>query len=182
MQGRSWMAALTLAVSLSAAVVTAAEGDRSTTRTATPKPSTSAPTTRTTTTVSSASPETKPKALNPSVNVHVVKLDLKIAGLTSSGCEVEIKPAHPGCKFQPRTEHVDSKGMLMVKLDDVEILNADRDCTFAITIREAGQAEKTWRRGLRLNATTNVAQTLPCFLSSPSKLARAMDVDTKTKR
>lgn len=164
MQGRSWMAALTLAVGLSAAVAMAGEEDKSRTPTApTPK-----------------APAAKPSS--PAAKGHRVKLDLKIAGLTSKGCDVEIKPAHAGCKFQPRVEHVDSKGMLMVELDDVESLNADRDCTFAITIREAGQSEKTWRRGLRLNATTNVAQTLPCFLSSPSKLARTMEADAKTKR
>ena len=185
MQGRSWMAALTLALSFAAAaaVVIAGEGDTTKTKPATsstPKPDAAK---------SSSSPLMAPASVAPrakstvaAVKAHKVKLDLSIAGLTSKGCDVEIKAAHAGCKFRERTEHVDSNGKILVELDDVEILNADRDCTFAITIREAGQAEKTWRRGLRVNPTNAVAQTLPCYLNSPSKLARAMSAETKTKR
>lgn len=177
MQGRSWMAALTIAASLAAAAVTAGEGDKPSTIPGN-KPPASAPARA----PAAAPGKPEAKAVPGPANAHTVKLDLKIAGLTPKGCDVEIKAAHAGCKFKTRKEHVDSRGMLVVELDDVEILNADRDCSFAITIREAGQTEKTWRRGIRVNATNSVAQILPCYLSSPSRLARASEAETKTKR
>jgi len=177
MQGRSWMAALTLALIFSAAAVIAGEGENLKSKTETPS-ALKAPAAK----VATAPGAPAAKANGPRAKSHKIKLDLNIAGLTSKGCDVEIKAAHAGCKFRDRTEHVTSNGKLVVELDDVEILNADRDCTFAITIREAGQAEKTWRRGIRVNATPALAQTLPCFLNSPSKLARAMSAETKTKR
>ncbi len=126
--------------------------------------------------------ETGPGAPVAKAKGHKVKLDLKIAGLTPSGCDVEIKPAHVGCKFRTRTEHVDRTGLLAVELDDVEVVNADHDCTFAITIRESGQTDRTWRRGLRINTAANLIQTLPCYLSSPSKIARADAEAAKMKR
>ena len=43
---------------------------------------------------------------------------LRIAGLGSKGCEVEIKPAHPGCQFQPISDHVRS---------DVRRFDGDRE-------------------------------------------------------
>ena len=173
MQGRSWMAALTLAAGFSAALAMAGDGEKPAPP-PTAKPSAPAPQSE------PASPATKPK--DAAAKPHTIKLDLKIAGLTTQGCDVEIKAAHAGCKFRSRNEHVDGNGLLIVKLDDVEIVNADRDCTFAITIREAGHADRTWRRGLRINATPALAQTLPCYLSSPSKLARAGIESAKTKR
>jgi hypothetical protein len=51
-------------------------------------------------------------------------------------------------------------------------LNADRDCTFAITVKEPGQEPKTYRRGLRLRLAEDgedlPVQTLKCSISTPS--------------
>jgi hypothetical protein len=112
-------------------------------------------------------------------NAHKVKLELRIAGLGPQGCDVEIKPGHPGCKFQTKTRHVDARGWATLLFNDVQLLNADRDCTFAITIREPGQAERTVRRGLRLAAVpgngSGPGELLTCYLSSPSKLAKSSE-------
>jgi hypothetical protein len=106
---------------------------------------------------------------------HPVKIELRIAGLGRGGCDVEVKPGHAGCRFRPLSRHVDSSGKATLMLDDVQALTADRDCAFAITIREPGHAAKTVLRGLRLpEAAAGGAsiRTLPCFLSAPSLLAR----------
>jgi hypothetical protein len=164
MQGRSWMAALTVASAMIAVleIVPSARADE-------PK----------TTTKIAAKPEKKAESkkakATPSAPTYVVRLDLKIAGLSGKGCDVEIKPGNAGCKFKAVTQHIDSDGTASVKFKDVETESADRDCTFAITVREPGQAEKTVKRGLRLKAPSpdSPAQSLDCFLSSPSKIARA---------
>ncbi len=153
MQGRSWMAALTLAAGL---FPTASLADD-------PQPP-----------KTNATAEVKPQ---------VVRLDLWIRGLGKDGCDVDVKAAHPGCKFQPVTRHVSPEGKLTLELKDVEILSADRDCTFAITIREPGQGERTMFRGLRIKAAAekNQLAILTCYLSSPSRLARAGE-GSSTKR
>jgi hypothetical protein len=114
-------------------------------------------------------PGTTPEAEGKS---HIVTLDLAIAGLSAKGCDVEIKPGHPGCTFRPVTKHVGLSGKATIELRDVVTRSADRDCTFAITIREPGQAERTVHRGLRLQAENTPDQRLNCFLSSPSRIAR----------
>jgi hypothetical protein len=149
MQGRSWMAALTLV-----AGIIGASGARS-------------------------------KAEAPPAP-HKVSLRLNIAGLRDGGpgCDVEIKPAHAGCKFRPRVQHVDSNGRIQINLDDVRSTGADRDCSFAITIREPGHPDKTVRRGFQLAAPVAgrpaVVQPFDCYLSSPSLLAK--NSDTRTRR
>jgi hypothetical protein len=104
---------------------------------------------------------------------YKVKLGLVVAGLGREGCDVEIKPAHPSCKFRTATRHVTSEGMASLDLN-VRTESADRECAFAITIREPGQAARTVCRGLQLKdpkvATTS---SLTCYLTSPSKLAKA---------
>jgi hypothetical protein len=68
---------------------------------------------------------------------------------------------------------------MKIVLDDVRATSADRYCLFAITIREPGQPVKTVRRGLRLVATPDrpeAAQVLNCYLSSPSRLAKASEM------
>ncbi len=68
----------------------------------------------------------------------------------------------------------------MVRLQPITIdarsLGADRDCSFAITIREPNQPPKTFRRGIRLTdpepGVTSTAQTLKLYLSAPSVAAR----------
>jgi hypothetical protein len=110
---------------------------------------------------------------------NTVKLDLQIRGLGSQGCVIEVKPAHPGCEFQAFARRVPEGSGAVVHLQPIPVevrsISADRDCTFAITIREPNQPPKTFRRGTRL--TPQVAgkpkpeQTLTCFLSSPSSVA-----------
>ena len=121
-------------------------------------------------------PESDPKS------TYKVTIDLNIAGLGPKGCDVDIKAAHPGCKFNAVTCHIGPKGQAFIDIKDIESLSADRDCTFAITVREPGQASKTIRRGLRLKASNAVAQDLRCYLSSPSKLAKSEKEAAETKR
>ena len=146
MQGRSWMAALTLV-----AGIIGASGARS-------------------------KAEAPPAA-------HKVSLRLNIAGLGRAGCDVDVKPAHAGCMFRPRVQHVKSDGKVRIDLDDVRSTGADRDCSFAITIREPGHADKTVRRGVQLAAPVAgrpaPVQSLDCYLSSPSLLARNNDPNTR---
>ncbi len=106
---------------------------------------------------------------------QVVKLDLHIAGLGPDGCDIEIKPAYAGSRFTPVREHVRSDGNKLIKLEDVHTQSADRECAFAITIREPGQAARTIKRGVRLVTPKNSTgpATLACFINSPSSLARA---------
>lgn len=159
MQGRSWMAALALAAGLF------------------PAPSSSV--------------AESPRASNVRTAAGVadptppVTLVLMIAGLGSKGCDVDIKPGHPGCEFATVTEHVKDDGRLTLKLRDVRVKNADRDCTFAITIREPGQAVRTMRRGLRISPSyeKDSSPSLTCYLSSPSRLAKAeAGASTTSKR
>ncbi len=150
MRGRSWMAALAIAAGLGHAPAVAGDS---------PAPI-----------AGSNTAEGSPAATKPCT----VKLDLRIAGLRADGCDVEIKPGHPGCKFPAVTRHVKMNGLESLLMKDVRTLSADRDCTFAITIREPGQADRTVRRGLRLDPGGG-SQTLTCNLSSPSKIARVLD-------
>jgi hypothetical protein len=117
--------------------------------------------------------------------VNQVKLELQITGLGRNGCEVEIKPGHAGCEFPTVVKQVDGPAgstapgaRTIIPLDPImaRSTNADHDCAFAITIREAGQPPKTFRRGIRLtpkpeNGTVPV-QTLTCYLPSPSLAAQ----------
>jgi hypothetical protein len=92
---------------------------------------------------------------------------------------VEVRPGHPGCEFSPVKAHVDASGRAAVSLDDVRSLSADRDCTFAITIREPGQPQRTVRRGMRLAGRAPAdPQHLTCYLRAPSKCARANEAST----
>jgi hypothetical protein len=124
-----------------------------------------------------------PAPSTPDVKPQSVRLDVWIRGLTKDGCDVEIKPGGAGCKFQPQTHHVGIDGKLNVEMKDVEVRSADRDCTFAITIREPGQPVRTMFRGLRISATPEKGSSplLTCYLSSPSRLARANEAPA-TKR
>jgi hypothetical protein len=125
---------------------------------------------------------------SPATRIPVVQLDLVIAGLGHEGCDVEVKPGNASSKFRALNErgaeanqHVSSDGRGRLQLREVELRGADRTCTLAITVREPGQPAKTFYRGFRLAArptaakpgTTNPVPVLTCYLSSPSKLARA---------
>jgi hypothetical protein len=144
MQGRSWMAALTIAAGVASLALTAKAGD-------------------------------PPKSSK-------VRLEIHIAGLKRAGCDVEVKPGSPTCRFRAGTQHIPAEGHALFVFDDVKSQSADRECAFAITIREAGQPERTYRRSVRL-APPHAAVTqasLACYLYCPSSLI-ATD-ESKTRR
>jgi hypothetical protein len=120
-------------------------------------------------------------------NYQSVQLNLVIAGLGREGCDVDIKPGNRGCRFQPVSRHISSQGKATLALRDIELRSADRNCTFAITVRESGQAPKTIYRGFRVplrSTTTPDSTTIPsftCFMSSPSKLAK-LEEASRTRR
>ncbi len=126
--------------------------------------------------------------------IKSVLLNLEIAGLGREGCDVEVTPANPSCKFgvinlsrdgdklargKEGAQHVSSAGHAVVELQNVELRGADRTCTVKITVHESGQPPKIVYRGFRVPArtgaaaTTTAGQTLSftCYLSSPSKMA-----------
>jgi hypothetical protein len=126
--------------------------------------------------------------------IPAVQLDLVIAGLSHQGCDVEVKPGNPSCKFRALNErgaegpqHVSSDGRAKLQLRDVELRGADRTCTVAITVRETGHATKTIYRGFRLApksasvkpVTSAAIPVVTCYLSSPSKLARVEESRTR---
>src|SRR4051812_26241709 len=115
MQGRSWMAALTLAAAATL-------------------------------------PGTGPiaRADGPPV-VNKVTLRLRITGLGREGCEVEIRPGHPACDFKAIARKLGPGGDDTFADLEVKSTSADRDCLFAITVKEPGQPPRTIRRGLRLD-------------------------------
>jgi hypothetical protein len=128
----------------------------------------------------SAPPATTPAPAEATARASVL-LDLNIAGLSPKGCDIEIAPGHMGCKFRPVSQHLgrEDGGKAKIRFDDVQTTVADRYCIFAITIREPGQPVKTVHRGLRLVASSsdrNSPQLLTCYLSSPSKLAKASEM------
>lgn len=145
MQGRSWMAALTVAVGTVLPLAQpASAGDK---------------------------PATQSSNQTPKSKVYLL---LNIAGLDRDGCDVEIKPGNSGCQFRPVRKHVDADGKQRILLEDVTTTSPDRECAFAITIREPGQANRTVQRGLRLAAPETASYSLiQCFITSPSKLAKA---------
>lgn len=108
--------------------------------------------------------------------VNRVVMELQIQGLTKEGCIVEIAPGHPGCKFKKVRYKVDSPRVLLQPIE-VTSLSADRDCSFAITIKEPGMPEQTIRRGMRLarpEDTGSVPESkLTCYLATPSQAQQA---------
>jgi hypothetical protein len=117
----------------------------------------------------------------PGTRFPTVDLNLVIAGLGREGCDVEVKPADPGCRFRIVTpQHVAATGKATLKLHEVELRGADHTCTMAITVREPGQAPKTIYRGFRLASrpSASSAPSFTCYLSS--RLA-GVDVDRTRK-
>jgi len=191
MPGRSWMAALTLAL-VALSVAPALADDRNPPPPSPGQPNSSPPSTPSQDqnpvatgdpAAPPAQPQPAPAVVRPPAGSQTVKLELRIAGLGKDGCDVEIKPSHAGCTFGVVKKHVKSDGLLDLKLDDVKSRNADRDCSFAITIHEPGQGQRTTHRGLQLKLPGTVAaQTMRVYLSSPSKIARASRPEAATKR
>ena len=116
-----------------------------------------------------------------------MELNLLIAGLGRDGCEVEIKPGNRSSRFKPLSDHVGPTGKGTFVFRDVEVLGADRYCSFAVTMREPGQAPKTIFRGFRIatratpSGSPTGAQSFTCYMNSPSKLA-GLDRTDRTRR
>jgi hypothetical protein len=167
MSGRSWMAALTLAAGMLS--LAAARADDTP---APPSGREAAPT----------ATSREPAPTSTQAAGSKVLLELAIAGLSSRGCDVDVKPAHAACVFTPITKHVGSTGKITIEVKNIRTESADRDCSFAITIREPGQAPRTTYRGLRLNPPGSTPpQSLSCYLSSPSRVARMIDEETRKR-
>lgn len=126
--------------------------------------------------------------------VNQVKLQLEVTGLSQGECEIEVKPANAGCEFPTLVYRVEGLGKpgrpdarvrVTFKPMNAQCSNADRECSFAITLREPGQPPKTYHRGLRLKlpeaSGATPSQTLTCYLSSPSLAAREAS-ERKSKR
>lgn len=172
MASRSWMAALTLVLGLTTASPGQEPGNPGGPQTPPSKPS-----------PGQTQPQTKAKP----AETYQVTLELRIAGLGSKGCDLEIKPAHPACSFEPVVTHIDSRGRKNLSIANVTTRSADRDCTFAITIKEPGHPERTIHRGMRLAAPDapdrSAPQLLTCYMTSPSTIARTLnETGAATKR
>lgn len=120
---------------------------------------------------------------------NTVKLEIQISGLGPNGGKVEIKPAHPGCKFKPLPPVTLKKGAApdVVKLEPIAVVasttSADRDCSFEITLTEPGRTPVTFRRGLQLSPASSgsakPSRTLKCYL--PATAVASKD-DPKTSK
>ena len=112
--------------------------------------------------------------------VNKVALTLRITGVGKDGCEIEVKPGHAACEFEPVTKKITElrQGQAQITLDlaKVRSTSPDRDCQFSITIKEPNQPPRVVRRGIRLVApAAGVAlpeQTFVCYLRSPSLAAK----------
>lgn len=118
----------------------------------------------------------KPEKPDSDAKGRTVKLQLVIGGLGAGGCDVEVKPGNAACRFKKQRLHVASDGKLTFVFREVEVRSVDRNCTFAITMSEKGQAPKTVYRGFRMVAPSadsprGDSQSFTCFMSSPSKVA-----------
>ncbi len=123
----------------------------------------------------------------PAPKSSPIKLSIMIAGLGQDGGEVEITPGNQGTRFKPQRLRVDARGDARFVIQDMEARGADHNCTFAITVREAGQASRTIYRGFRMvsrsaaEATSQPAQSFTCYMNSPSKLV-GLDQSDRTRR
>ena len=120
-------------------------------------------------------------AAGPTAVKQKVQLNIRLDGVSApSGVEILIKPGHPATRFKEVTYKVKQDGDIGdIPVLDVETVSADRDCSFAITLKEPGQPDKVFRRSLRINPPTpatagkpEVAQSLKCFLSSRDVAAK----------
>jgi hypothetical protein len=104
----------------------------------------------------------------PAPDLPLIQLNLAIEGLGTEGCDVEVRPANPSCKFRPSPKkHVASDGHATVELRDVELRGADKTCSMAITVREPGREPQTIYRGFRAaSAKAGSVPSFTCFISS----------------
>jgi hypothetical protein len=185
MRARSWMAALALIAGTSIAVGRAMSAASPTADPGQGSPPQSE---------QSSAGTQAPKSTAATEPIKTILLNLEIAGLGHEGCDVEVTPGNPSCRFRvvnmtrdggklvrskDGKQHVSSIGHAVLELQNVELRGADRTCTMKITVHESGKAPKTVFRGFRLPARTEAgatvtasqAPTFTCYLSSPSKVA-----------
>ena len=118
---------------------------------------------------------------NPPAVKQKVRLDIRLDGTSAAtGVEIVIKPGHPATKFKEVVYKVKQDGEIRdIPPIEVETLSADRDCSFAITLKDPGHADKIFRRSVQLSPTTSttpdkseVMPTLKCYLSSRDVAAK----------
>ncbi|MFM7318044.1 MAG: hypothetical protein ACKO5E_13955 [bacterium] len=117
--------------------------------------------------------------------VNKVTLELQIQGISKEGCIVEVAPGHPACKFKKVRYKVEDSRVLLQPIE-VTSLSIDRDCSFAITIKEPGLPEHTIRRGLRLSKPAADSAEKPevkitCHLATPSQVQQARNEGLEDK-
>ena len=117
----------------------------------------------------------------PTAVKQKVRLDIRLDGTSAAtGVEIVIKPGHPATKFKEVVYQVKKDGDIRdIPPIEVESLSADRDCSFAITLKDPGHADKVFRRSVRLSPPTEatpgkpeVMPTLKCYLSSRDVAAK----------
>jgi hypothetical protein len=100
----------------------------------------------------SSADEPKPSP-EPVAVKNTVKLDLQISGVTP-GWKVEIKPAHPGSRFEPIVRQVEDGDGGPVQLDEISLdaqsVSADRDCALTIVLTDPEGEAQSFKRSLRL--------------------------------
>ena len=188
MRARSWMAALALVVGTSIAVGRAMPAlvtnqvRRRRQSARTPRSSQTA-----------ARDATIPKASG--TRVPSVQLNLVIAGLGPKGCDVQVKPGNASCKFSPVYEKRGENRQFVAALT-AEPASSCATSSFAAPTersqspsRSANQAKLQERSiavsGSRASPRRKVpthpatAPAFTCYLSSPSKLAKADESRTR---
>ena len=117
-------------------------------------------------------------AAKPTKIVNHVRLELRVSGMSDNGCQIEIKPGHPACRFKPITYRtkVHKESITLPPLV-VETSSADRNCSFDITIREKDRPVKSAHRSVRLTPAADdepvPVKRLTCYLTAPSLAAKA---------
>ena len=125
---------------------------------------------------------------DPQSIVNTIHLELRISGLGSNGCDIEVKPGHAACSFRPvvlRLKPGEERSVLKLPPIVASSISADRDCSFAITVKEPDVPTLVIRRVIRetdskasqaeLNDTPKTpvpVQVLTYYLVAPSLAAR----------
>jgi hypothetical protein len=115
-----------------------------------------------------------------------VNVKLVISGLKASDFEVEVKPGNGACSFKTQTTKIagNAESYVEVKLNALDVIttSADRECSLAITIKEAGQVDRFARRGFRLSSSPSTkAQAMTYYLNSTALASKTIDTDRKVK-
>ncbi len=101
-----------------------------------------------------------------------VTLNIRFTGGVGQKADVVVKPGNAGCRFKPITRAIDPNVDVPFGPFDVETFSAEGNCSFAITVKEPGQPDKTVRRILQItpkpDAKPGEPVTLSCFVSSRS--------------